>query len=264
MAGRGRRNTRQEAPQGQDEEWGGAESDAQRQEREEAERAAREADQEEAEEGEDDGEGDGDFEAGDAPDEDAEADLAAVSRVDHDAGGPEAAFVDETSGDGLAVGTVLTPRQQVGIDPEDPFRAAEQASDRSGLTNAQTDHERQNVLDPVSGTANPGVTAAHRHSAPGTLGASDMSGGLPKADPLAGAGPQIREVLSKLGAASRKALNEGKRGQGYLSLRDLGTNKAVMDTLVAGGHVTQEQRPGAHFHPETGTVYRLASHQEPA
>lgn len=227
---------------------------------EESERARAEAvagdEADEAEDGEE-------FHADDHED-DPEADLAAVSRVDHDAGSnPEPAFMDEETGEGLMVGAALTNRQNVGIDPTSYGEHLTQASDRATLNNGQTDHERDNGLDAVSGTPNPGITQNHNHSAPGALGASDMSGGLAKADPFASSGVEVRRVMDVLGKASHKAIREGKRGQGYVDLKTLNVQKSVMDALVKGGHVTQETRPGAGFHPETGTVYRVASHQEP-
>jgi hypothetical protein len=190
-------------------------------------------------------------EGGDAPDEDLEADLAAMSTVDHDAG------------DGLAQPGALSDRQRVGLDPVDQEQHAREADDRSGLTNMQTAHEAAGALDPWSGTPNPGVTETVRHSAPGKAGASDMSGRKPLPDPLAGLAPQQREAMGKLGEASKAAHDRGRpQGQGWLSLQQLGVHKSVMDALVLSKAVDQDVRPGGQFSPETGTVYRIAGHDE--
>lgn len=182
---------------------------------------------------------------GNAPDEDAAADLAARSDVDHDA--PDGA------------GPALSERQLVGLDPVDAEKHAEQAADRTELTNAQTDHEAAGGLDPVSGTPNTGVTENVSHSASGVRGASDMSGNLPYPDPLDGLDAATKGVMEKLQKASSEA--KGK-GEGYVSLKELGVSKTAMDVLVKDGKVTQETRPGGTFAPETGTVYRVASHQD--
>jgi hypothetical protein len=206
-------------------------------------------------------------EAGNAPDDDPDSDLAAMSNVDHDSGGVEvfsqedkAAGGDNT--EGIALGAALTNRQTAGLDPADVNTHLAQASNRRQQTNLQTDFEAENALDGVSGTPNPGITSDVSHTAPGIAGRTDMSGRPPMADPLAGAGAEVRRVSDLLTQASRRAKAEDKRGHGYLSLRELGVNKAVMDALVASGKVTQETRPGGGFNPDTGTVYRLASHKD--
>lgn len=214
----------------------------------------------------DDGEGEGpdqdDGEDGDGsglfdpePEHDTAAeDFAAISNVDHDAE-PE---------DGIALGSAqLTARQTTGLDPVDPSTHVRQHGEREGLTNAQTAHEASNALDPISGTPNPGVTDTVRHSVPGKAGANDMSGKPALPDPFANLDTQGRAVMSKLTKASKEAHARGRAaGQGFVCLRDLGVHKAVMDALVASGIVHQATRPGGEFSPETGTVYRIASHDE--
>lgn len=206
---------------------------------------------------------------GDAPDDDAAADFAAMSNVDHDADGPAADFAaamrsdaSTSSGDGIALGDgTMTSRQAAGLDPVDAERHVREANDRAGLQNGQTAHEAANALDPVSGTPNPGVTETVRHSAPGRLGASDMSGREPMPDPFAGLDQQARGVMEKLRKASKDAHQRGRaEGHGWLDLRQLGVNKATMDALEKSGAVHRAHRPGGEFAPETGTVYRIASH----
>lgn len=205
---------------------------------------------------------DGEFEAGDAPDEDAAADWAARSTVDHESG--QTIIGQNEAGDGLATaGPALSVRQVAGIDAVDAEANAKEATRRARLTNAQTAHEAENALDAVSGTSNPGVTKDVSHSAPGKLGQSDMSGRKPFADPIRGASAAENHAMSLLEKASKKATNDEKKGHGYVTLRDLGVNKSVMDGLVAKGAVTQETAPGGAFNPDTGTVYRVASHVEP-
>lgn len=184
-------------------------------------------------------------------DDDPEADLAARSNVDHDAS------------EGVALAPALTDRQQVGLDPVDPAKHQEQAGDRQELTNSQTDHERENALDPVSGTPNPGVVEPVPHSAPGAAGASDMSGNAPMPDPIGGLAGAAKDAMTKLQKSSKEAHGSGKpKGHGWLSLKEIGVSKAVMDSLVKDGKVDQETRPGGRFSPETGTVYRIKGHDK--
>jgi hypothetical protein len=206
---------------------------------------------------------------GDAPDDDAAADFAAASTVDHDAHDPAADFAaamrqdsGSSSGDGITLGDgALSARQAAGIDPVDAEHHVQQASDRTGLQNGQTDHEAANALDPISGTANPGVTETVRHSMPGRAGANDMSGKPAVPDPFSGLDQQARGVMEKLRKASQDAHQRGRaNGHGWLDLRQLAVSKAVMDALEKSGAVHRQHRPGGEFAPETGTVYRIASH----
>jgi hypothetical protein len=240
----------------------------------EAEDEAREGDDQD--EAEDQDQGENVLEAGEAEDEDAEADFAALSTVDHDADqgqGPAADFAaamrrdsGASSGDGIALGDASeTDRVRLGIDPVDPETHVRQARDRTGLQNGQTDHEAANGLDAISGTANPGVTETVRHSAPGKLGASDMSGRAPLPDPFANLDTQARGVMEKLSKASQDAHQRGRaNGHGWLDLRQLGVSKAVMDALEKAGAVDRSHRPGGEFSPETGTVYRIKGHDKAA
>jgi hypothetical protein len=212
-----------------------------------------------AEDLEDQDEGEG----GDAPDEDAAADFAAMSRVDHDNPAEEVFRQDDaaTGGtEGLALGQVLSPRQRAGIDPADVSTHVTEADHRMGLTNAQTTHEAENALDGVSGTSSPGVTEGVRHTAPGP--ANDMSGRRAMPDPFSGVNGVAREALQKLQAASKEAKARDRgAGHGWVDLRTMAVPKAVMDALVASGAVEQNTRPGGAFSPETGTVYRIAGHE---
>jgi hypothetical protein len=213
---------------------------------------------------------------GEADDTDAAADFAAMSNVDHDAdnGGEAADFAaamrrdsGSSNRDGIALGDggALSARQAAGIDPVDAETHVRQAKDRTGLQNGQTDHEAANALDPISGTANPGVTETVRHSTPGRMGANDMSGKPALPDPFANLDSQAKGAMQKLRKASQDAHQRGRaNGHGWLDLRQLGVGKAVMDALEKAGAVDRSHRPGGEFSPETGTVYRIKGHDKAA
>jgi hypothetical protein len=237
----------------------------------EAEDEAREGDAHD--EADDQDRGEHDPIPGEADDTDAAADFAAASTVDHDAEGPAADFAaamrqdsGSGSGDGIALGDASeTDRVRLGIDPVDPETHVRQAKRRADLQNGQTDHEAANGLDAISGTANPGVTKTVRHSAPGRLGESDMSGRAPLPDPFSRLDAQARGVMEKLEKASKDAHQRGRaNGHGWLDLRQLGVSKAVMDALEHSGAVDRSHRPGGEFSPGTGTVYRIKGHDTAA
>jgi hypothetical protein len=203
-------------------------------------------------------------EGGDAPDEDAAADFAAMSTVNHD-DQPEPVEVyrqDDGNGgtEGLALGRVLTAGQRAGLDPVNRAEHVEQARHRADLTNGQTDHEADGALDGVSGTPNTGVTPHVPHTAPGP--ANDMSGRRAMPDPFRGFDTVARGALEALSKASAEAhaRNRGA-GHGWVDLRTLNVPKAAMDALVEAGAVDQDTRPGGQFSPETGTVYRIKGHE---
>lgn len=157
---------------------------------------------------------------------------------------------------GIAVGAALTPEQQAGIEPLDPVENEKQAAIRDELPNRQTDHERENALDPVSRSPNTGITA----DAPLTAIAAgspptDMSGRPPY-------GPddveRVRDSLRKAKTKDRDSGVDDESRQGYRTANELGVSRAVLDAMVAdGAPLEAETAPGGQFFPDTGKRYRI-------
>lgn len=166
-----------------------------------------------------------------------------------------------SQGTATTAAPALTPGQRAGLEPIDPQRDAEQAADREHLTNLQTDHEAENVLDPVSGTPTPGIVTGTPLTgvAQGQL-PSDESGRPPMAlnDDLKALLPQVRERLT---AAKKDDKNRGRndKEQGYRNALELGLSGAQMRKIAEAYPERFESVtiPQGHFFPDTGTRYRL-------
>lgn len=165
--------------------------------------------------------------------------------------------------DGQAVGATaaLTPGQAAGLDPIDPQRDEEEQGHKEEMTNLQTTHEAENVLDGVSGTPTPGITAAtpltglQQGQHP-----SDMSGRPPMelGGDLQGLLPKVRDGLRKAKSDDKnKNLRDEERG--YRNALELGLSGADMRRIAEAYPERFETvtLPNGHFFPDTGTRYRL-------
>lgn len=168
---------------------------------------------------------------------------------------------DPTPMPGIAGATpALTPGQLAGLDPIDPELDAEQAADREGRTNRQTDHEAENALDPVSGGPSPGVTS----QAPLTAKAAgspvtDMSGrpalDMTEKESL----PRMQQALKDARAKDRENKRIRPERQGFRTPAEMGIPGAVVRRIFDAypDKMEVEEVPNGHHFPETGRRYRL-------
>jgi hypothetical protein len=159
------------------------------------------------------------------------------------------------------MGPALTPGQQAGLDPIDPERNAEQAADRSQLTNMQTDHEAENALDPVSGGPTPGVVDTAPLTAKATGAPVTDESGRPA---LSSDDKETVKVLRQrlTDAKSEDGKNDKLKPdrRGWRTPAQMGIPGAVVKRIAAAypEKMQTETVPNGHFFPETGTRYRLA------
>ena len=157
------------------------------------------------------------------------------------------------------VGPVLTRGQAAGLDPLDPARDAEQAQHRNDLINRQTDHERENSLDPTSGGPSPGVTdntplTAKQQGSPVT----DMSGRPPLTDDDKALMPKVRDGLRKARDDDKDNDQVPDNMKGWRTPAELGIPGASMKRMAENGAPLETMTvPNGHFFPESGTRYRL-------
>lgn len=158
-------------------------------------------------------------------------------------------------------GPAMNPKQAAGLEPVNPEFDAEQAEQRQDLPNLQTDHERENTLDPVSGGPSPGITedtpltGVQQGQQP-----TDMSGRPPMQAGDEEILPKIRDALKRANADDRKA-GKNQQDTGWRTPADMGIPGGVVARIVAasGAPVETAEMPNGRFFPETGTRYRLKS-----
>lgn len=143
-----------------------------------------------------------------------------------------------------------------GLIPPTGSAHFDQAQDRTNLTNLQTDFERENAIDPISGMRGTGVTfdqaKSHTSAAgPGTY--SDDRGRQPMPDPLTVGDMQEKDTLSKYDGAKG---DKDKYKDGWVPGRVLGS-KAILDKLVADKKLELGIPPGMQYMPDEWT-YKTA------